>query len=207
MLGMNGTSTDGTGPSVDATTGTASGKYLFIEASSTEENTVAHLRSPPLPLNEFGQRCRLNFAYHMYGADVERLSVEVATSGNWTRVWTREGAFNSGESRFHDRWRQGTTNLARFQRQAENVTIRFVAERGENIKGDIALDDIEIQCDEEDFGDCKCDEGYSFNGEGVSSFVVFSVSDSATAMHSECDSVSPRRRQVYHPLCRPCCRR
>lgn len=70
------TGSSGTGPSSDHTRRNRLGYYIYIETSSVSANKTARLLSPTVTLS--GSQC-LSFWYHMYGSDINRLSVRFVT--------------------------------------------------------------------------------------------------------------------------------
>ena len=48
------------------------------------------------------------------------------------------------------------------------VQLQFKAYRGNGVQGDIALDDIEIDCANVEYGTCQCDDGYDRSDDLVS---------------------------------------
>ena len=76
LIGLGSTPSIGTGPSVDQTTGTPAGRYLYIEASDilnkpSKAKLISENYNP-------GQYC-MSFWYHLYGRDIGTLNI-------WTRI-------------------------------------------------------------------------------------------------------------------------
>lgn len=80
----------------------------------------------------------LKFYYHMYGAHVNRLVLEVSTnSGNsWTQIFSKSG--DQGNS-----WKEAAIDLSAYK--ASRVLLRFVGTTGAGPRGDIAIDHIRVQ--------------------------------------------------------------
>ncbi|CAH1274193.1 MAMDC2 [Branchiostoma lanceolatum] len=123
------TQSPSTGPSSDHTTG--SGYYMYIEASGPQQRgDVARLISPVLSSDT---RC-LEFSYHMYGSDTKDLHVYLRPTDSFlqeTLVWSQTG--DQG-----DVWQQARVNLV----AANNFNIVFEGVRGNDFRGDIAIDDV-----------------------------------------------------------------
>lgn len=120
-----------TGPSVDHTTGTRNGTYIYIETSSpAKPNWRALLFSEPL--NDDRKGC-VYFWYHAYGADIGKLKVILKenSTNSQSLIWYLEGA--SGNV-----WLQG---IAPFVSNDVHQII-FEGVVGKSFEGDIALDDI-----------------------------------------------------------------
>jgi hypothetical protein len=134
-----GTSSD-TGPAADHTLGTRSGTYLYAEASTPRvPGDEAHLISPCLDLAGLAAPA-LRFWYHMYGADMGTLHLDILGSAGWTLdVWSRSGPQHSTAS---DPWL--CTDPIWLAPYGTGVQLRFRAERGINTKSDMAIDDIEV---------------------------------------------------------------
>ena len=129
------TPSSSTGPSADHTSG--SGKYLFTEASSCFNNTGL-LLSPCFDFSSLTNP-ELTFWYHMYGAGMGRLGLQVSTDGGstWsTAVWALSG--DQGNA-----WNQATVNLSSYAGQAQ-VQFRFTGLTGASYTSDMAIDDVSI---------------------------------------------------------------
>lgn len=91
-----GTASSGTGPSFDHTTGGKSGYYIYTEAS-VNNNKTARLLSPPLQVSTI---VCVNFWYHMYGANVNRINLRLKHGGALGQpLWTKIG--NQGNRWFN----------------------------------------------------------------------------------------------------------
>eukprot|EP00111_Clytia_hemisphaerica_P009451 TCONS_00027721-protein len=124
-----------TGPSSDHTTGTKSGKYIYMEASSTylsrkHEGDVARLVSRVVQV----PRVCFTFYYHMYGRDMGSLRVNVRfKNGTEVNRWNITG--NQG-----DRWQSARISVE----NPEDFQFIIEAVRGGHWSGDIAVDDFSI---------------------------------------------------------------
>jgi len=78
---VNGTPSNDTGPNVDHSLGTSSGRYLYREASSNF-NQQADLTTPVINLSGSAQPI-LEFYYHMFGRDIGELRMDVFSGGVW----------------------------------------------------------------------------------------------------------------------------
>ncbi|ESO97870.1 hypothetical protein LOTGIDRAFT_152977 [Lottia gigantea] len=120
-----------TGPTNDHTYGTPAGHYMFIEASDAKPTQKAQLITPTFP----GKitRC-LRFWYNMYGRDVDTLNVYAKYGkalGN--ALWTLTGDQGQG-------WQIAEVTIKR----GRNFNLVFEAVRGNDFKGDIAIDDVKL---------------------------------------------------------------
>lgn len=145
----SGTPSIGTGPgATDTTSGNGSGKdfnpgtlngiYMYTEGSSTTSctNAIINLLSPCFDFSATGKYYKLTFAYHMFGAGMGSLLVDVFDNGVWTNaVWSRGG--NQGED-----WLIADVPLGKFN--SSNVQIRIRSVMGPNFATDMAIDDIMI---------------------------------------------------------------
>jgi hypothetical protein len=75
-LNKGPTSTILTGPTVDHSTGTRDGYYIYVNALDPQSrpNATARLTSPMVKLEPFVGGC-LKFYYHMFGPDVNQLNL------------------------------------------------------------------------------------------------------------------------------------
>ena len=129
------TASGNTGPSGDHTSG--NGNYLYTEASNCTNNTGAVLT----PTFDFSNLidATLTFWYHMYGADMGTMSVQVSTDGGntWSSdLWSLSG--DQGNS-----WQQATVDLTPYVGNA-SVMIRFIGTTGGGYRSDMAIDDINV---------------------------------------------------------------
>jgi len=114
----SGSTTSGsTGPTSDHTGG---GNYLYTEASGCFSNTGA-ITSPGFNLSGISD-IELAFWYHMYGADMGTLSIQVSTNGgsSWSAdIWSLSG--DQGNS-----WHEQLISLDTYTTET-SLIIRFTA--------------------------------------------------------------------------------
>lgn len=129
------TPSSSTGPSTDFVPGTATGNYIYLEAS-TCFNQTAELISPCIDLSGLTAPS-LRFGYHMYGVDMGSLHVDIFANGVWTNdLWVRSGSQNFN-------WSQATVSLSPYIGQT--VLLRFRGITGPDAYSDMALDAIAIE--------------------------------------------------------------
>lgn len=136
--GTNGSSNLPTGPYADRTLNntTANAKFMYVESAGVGNtpNKVAILESPCFNISALGTPY-LTFWYHMRGAQMGSLHVDVDANGTITSgVWNQ-----SGDQGLY--WKQGWLNLAPWAGQT-NLRIRFRAFTGLGELSDIAIDDV-----------------------------------------------------------------
>ncbi len=132
-LDVGGTGSSNTGPSVDYNPGTASGKYLYTEASGCY-GTTCGLISPCFDFS--ANAYKIQFAYHMYGQSMGSLSVDVWDGTQWVNdVWMVSGDLGNV-------WNEAVVGLGAFQNPDAQVRLRGVT--GSNYYSDIAIDDIQF---------------------------------------------------------------
>jgi len=131
----NGTPSSGTGPSGDHTTG--SGYYMYTETSSPRvAGDIALLDGPCFDFSG-ASSAMLEFWYHMYGASMGTLQVDVSTNCTaWTNVFSLSG--NKGNT-----WFMASIDLTSFA-GSSTLNIRFRGIRSSSYQGDMAIDDISI---------------------------------------------------------------
>ncbi|XP_006817542.2 MAM and LDL-receptor class A domain-containing protein 1-like [Saccoglossus kowalevskii] len=125
-------STD-TGPSVDHTTGTAQGYYIYVEGSIGLTGYTAQIASPVYEASPTAN-C-LRFWYHMYGASMGTLSVYINDDDNvpLSQVFTATGDHG-------DVWLEAEVD---FQVDGRYSVI-FENTRGGGYQSDLAIDDIQL---------------------------------------------------------------
>jgi len=130
-----GTPSSDTGPSSGANGSTW---YVFLETSAAGANyagDTAYLESPEID----GISRTLTFYYHMYGEDMGELNVDVYSDGSWhNEVWSISGEQHSSHS---DPYTQATVDLSAY---TGTIKIRFRAVAAGGLRGDMAIDDIEV---------------------------------------------------------------
>lgn len=142
---VGGTPSANTGPSVDFNPGTASGKYMYVEASGCSAQT-AILESQCIQLDE---QYDFVFAYHMYGINMGSLHLDVFVNGAWNNDFIPALTANSGNV-----WNVSTTPLYAYQ--GETIKIRLRAITGNGFESDIAIDDLKFVP--------KCSTSTTWNG-------------------------------------------
>lgn len=131
-----GTISNGTGPS----TGNSSLWYMYIETSNPRVNgDTANFESPCFDLTS-ATAANFSFWYHMYGVNINNLSVELSTDNGSTYpylLWTQTGQVQTSNGQAYN---QVNLNLSAYLGQI--VKIRFRGIRGTSWRGDIAIDDV-----------------------------------------------------------------
>jgi len=130
------TYTYGTGPSFDHTTGTAAGKYLYLEASMNCFYKEAILTTPCIDITG-GDSPALSLWYHAFGPNIGSLHVDVFDGNQIIFDVAEPVAGNMG-----DEWHEITADLSPWNGQVIGLRIRGYTGGGE--KSDLAIDDISI---------------------------------------------------------------
>ena len=131
-----GTTSSNTGPS----TGHNSTWYYYIETSSSGtggyDYLTANFNFSTLSLPVF------SFYYHMYGAAMGSLSVELSTNSGatWNTEWSKSGQQHSSSAAAYS---QGLICLTAYANMS-NVRIRFKGVDGSSFTGDAAVDYIQV---------------------------------------------------------------
>jgi len=131
------TTSSGTGP-VGASEGTY---YTYLETSNGSPayyaNEFAMIESPSIDANQVS----LSFDYHMYGADIGALHIDILSNG----AWQQSVGFIEGQQHLSN-----TSNFSNekiyFHGDVEKIRIRAVAVGG--FRGDIAIDNLVIRGEE-----------------------------------------------------------
>jgi hypothetical protein len=136
---VGGTSSSGTGPSVDHNPGTSGGRYLYAETSSpcyTGANSW-HLLSPTIDLSGTNQ-VQFSFWYHMLGQSMGTAHIDVSDDGGAT--WTLDIVAPWTDD--IDLWQYIEADLGPWTGSSVIVRIRY--ENPTNFYGDFAIDDVHI---------------------------------------------------------------
>jgi hypothetical protein len=136
------------GPTVSMGTGPSSGNsgsgYIYVEASMPNSPLkTAIIESPCFDLDPaVNADPAVSFAYHMWGAYVGQLVLEVSTDGiTWTPIWIKQN--NQG-----NQWiQQAPISLAQFGGEGVTAKLRFRAFTLHGWQGDMAIDDFCVEND------------------------------------------------------------
>lgn len=132
---QNGTLSNNTGPDADHTTG--SGKFMFSDGFGQPQQT--ELLSPLIDLSPLTNP-ELRFWYHMYGASINRMEIEVWNGTSWVNELTLTGQSQSAST---DPWLEAVISLSAYA--GDTVQVRYIAFRqGNTTANDMALDDVWI---------------------------------------------------------------
>ena len=135
-IDSGGTSSPGTGPSIDANPGTATGRYAYLEASGSCYNQSAEMVSPEISLIGTSLPI-LTFSYHMEGINVGSLHLDVYSDAVWTTDVLPIISGNQGSA-----WITAIVDLSAYKEKAIQIKIRGVT--GGGWSSDIAIDNIQI---------------------------------------------------------------
>ena len=127
------TSSSGTGPSSDHTSGT--GNYLYTESSYGTTQAIANLVMPCIDLNQLDVPF-LEFYYHLFGMNMGELHVDIYYGGQWQSDVIPAIIGDQG-----DAWHKVSVNLSNYKSITQ---IRFRAVRGSGFLSDMAIDDVKI---------------------------------------------------------------
>lgn len=131
------------GPNGDHTTG--NGKYLYSEFQNktNQANTIFTL--PCIDLSDSIGKY-LSFYYHMYGTDINRLTVLIDSSASPTSLW-HQALKISGQQQVSSTspWKKVFVDLSPYK--GKIINLRFAAIINPNTQhlGNIAIDDLEIK--------------------------------------------------------------
>lgn len=132
-VNTGGTTSSGTGPTGDHTSG--NGNYLFMETSGCSGNTVI-AETPCFAIQgPYLTTPALKFWYHMNGATMGTLSVEIDEGNGFQEVWSLSG--NQGNT-----WQEATVPLNCYFGQT--ISVRFIGLGGTSFTSDMAIDDVSI---------------------------------------------------------------
>ncbi len=133
MIGSGPTPTPHTGPDADVS---GSGQYAYMEASGLCYSTYSAVLESNCILVEAAEGdCHLSFYCYMYGAGVDELELLISTDAglSWQPLWSAQG--EQGQQ-----WLLQNIDLSAYH--GETARFRFVAHRGSQAQGDIALDEL-----------------------------------------------------------------
>jgi PKD repeat protein len=132
-----GTPSSGTGPSVDHSLGSATGNYLYTEASSPNyPSKLASLHSPLIDIDGLSQP-ELSFWTHMRGNAMGTLHVDLWAGDAWVEDVMAPLVGDQG-----NQWIEHTVDLSEY---SGVVQVRFRMVTGSSYRGDAAIDDIRVE--------------------------------------------------------------
>ena len=131
VTGTGTTGSTNTGPNA-AHSGS---KYFFTEASYGSLNATAQLTTPLVNVSSLTTPM-LEFWYHMYGPDMNKLIIEVFNGTTWNAIDSIVGQQQTAET---DPWLVRNIVLSGY---TGNIQARFTGVRGSSFGGDISIDDI-----------------------------------------------------------------
>ena len=128
------TTTLGTGPTGDHTSG--SGNYMYIQAFSGPINSEGQLITPCYDLTGLTNP-EFTFWYHLFGQDIGVLHLDVYANNQWNLDVITPIIGDQG-----DNWFNEVANLSAYVGQT--VKLRFRGTTSTGIRGDMAIDDIAL---------------------------------------------------------------
>jgi len=135
------TPTVNSGPAVDHTTGTGTGKYIFTEASYGFPDNMANVYSPIYDLTGLSE-LQISFWYHMYGSDMGQLHLDINTGSGWINDIV-PALIGQQQTSQDDPWIETMADLSTYSGQI--VKFRFRGVLGDGWMGDMAIDDVFLE--------------------------------------------------------------
>ena len=137
LVKNGGTPSSNTGPVIDHTLGNALGIYCYTEASTAAG--TAELISPCIDLTTM-LNPKLTFWYHMYGASIGSMHIDILSGGSWTNdIYVITGQQQTYQT---EAWRDVTIDISSYI--GNIIKVRFRGIRGNGYAGDMAFDDVSI---------------------------------------------------------------
>jgi MAM domain. len=137
-VNFTGTSSGATGPLNDNTFQDPGGLYLYVETSSPCSGGIeAILESQCINLDSIGAPF-ISFYYHMYGATMGDLYLEIYDGSTWSLLLALSGQQQIAQT---DGWIMADVDLTSY---SGIVQLRFRGVTGTSYTSDMAIDDIKI---------------------------------------------------------------
>ena len=128
------TASGNTGPSSDLS---GSGKYIYTEASGAAG--TGEISTPKVVIPNTMTSPRLIFWYHMYGAGIDSLNVEVDNGSGLSNVFGLGGEQQTGNN---DAWLRASIDLSSYL--GDTISMKFLAANS-NFQGDVAIDEVSVE--------------------------------------------------------------
>ncbi|OQY29371.1 MAG: hypothetical protein B6244_03935 [Candidatus Cloacimonetes bacterium 4572_55] len=186
-IDSDGTQSNTTGPSQDHNPGSGDGIYLYTEASGCTENDEAHLVSPYFDFTT-SSAPRMSFWYHMYGASMGELHIDLYYAGSWHNDVTAaiSGQQQSGSD---EAWLERTVDLIDVGGM-NSTRFRFRGIRGDSSYSDMAIDDVTVY--QPPVNNCDLTAWQTWTGQDSHSLNVDPLYTSVTNLTPQ--NTSPARR-------------
>jgi len=125
-----------TGATGSSNTGPSTGTYAYVEATNNF-NLTAILNLPCVDITS-NSDAFIIFDYHMFGAAMGTLDLEISTNSgsSWTNIWTLSG--NQG-----DQWLNANIDATAYV--GNNILLRFVGLTGSSFTSDMAINNLKIE--------------------------------------------------------------
>jgi len=139
IVDSGGTPSGGTGPLVDNTTGTATGFYIYTEATGPAPGDQGFLLTRSLDLSPLTDPV-MEFSFHMFGAGIGSLDLEIIdlTNDTTTNIFNVSGFQQTGQADSY--FNSSVLDLSPFS--GSIIQLNFIGTRGAAFSSDIAIDDI-----------------------------------------------------------------
>jgi len=111
--------------------------YMYTEASGSHHPLKTAILEAEFDVSALANPM-LSVRYHMYGATMGKLKVQVFTGGAWEAKWFITG---QEQDKHDDPWRRQDIDLLEFAGET-NLMIRFWVETGNSYTGDVCIDDV-----------------------------------------------------------------
>jgi PKD repeat protein len=132
-----------TGPSVDHTTGLASGQYIHMDSYGfTSSAANVRMRMPEVALSSLTNP-ELSFWYHMFGNGIDKMLVQVKKrGGSWVTLKTFTGEQQTSKA---EAWKEEILSLSAFVNDTVFVRFRGYKNSGFTQNIEMAIDDVRIR--------------------------------------------------------------
>lgn len=132
--GQGPTASANTGPDTDVS---GTGNFLYTEYSATNE-AYGEIYSPFIIISSSFANPELSFAYHMFGNQIDSLSVMIERNGNLSTVWSQAGAVQGTSS---DPFQTANVDISNYS--GDTIRLLFRG-HGSGFASDIAIDEVLI---------------------------------------------------------------
>jgi hypothetical protein len=129
------TSSTATGPATDIS---GIGKYVYLETSGGSLGQASELESPPIDISGLSAP-QVEFFYHMFGADMGILNLDILDNGTWTNIWTLSGPQQTAST---DPWISVSVPVTA---TSDTIQFRFEGVRGNGFNSDMAVDEVRLR--------------------------------------------------------------
>jgi|TARA_B110000091_G_scaffold36910_1_gene39611 PKD repeat protein len=129
-----------TGPTNDHSPGSG-GKYLMSLGVGFLTSPSAHVLSPLIDLSPL-DTATVTFWYHMYGAQIDSMVLDISNGSGWSQIWHKSGQQQTSKT---DAWKEAIIDVSAYADDSIQLRWRAVkSTAGFSNQSQMAIDDVSV---------------------------------------------------------------